>query len=50
MSLKEQRLGQTFMSNEGCIFYIVDYINSNNIIIEFQDTYKARIHTKYCHC
>ena len=50
MSLKEQRLGQTFMSNEGCIFYIVDYINSNNVVIEFQDAFKARIHTKYCHC
>lgn len=44
---REERLGEINMSNEGCKMMIIEYKNKNNIIIEFQDEYKAKIHTDY---
>lgn len=46
---QEQRLGEIKYNNQGCPMKIVDYINHDNIIVEFQDKYKCRIHTKYSH-
>lgn len=46
---KEQRLGETKYNNQGCLMKIVEYINHDNIFVEFQDKYKCRVHTKYCH-
>ena len=44
---REERLGEINISNEGCKMMIIEYKNKNNIIIEFQDGYKAKIHTDY---
>lgn len=44
---REERLGEINISNEGCKMMIIEYKNKNNIIIEFQDEYKAKIHTDY---
>lgn len=42
-----ERLGEERLNRQGCLMKIVDYIDSKNIIVEFQDNYKARIHTEY---
>ena len=47
MSKKIDRLGETSLSNEGCVVKIVEYNNANDIIVEFQDEYKYRLHTQY---
>lgn len=49
-SKKEERLGETFISNEGCTFFIIEYINANCITIKFADEYGAEIHTAYHNC
>ena len=47
MSKKIDRLGETSLSNEGCVMKIVEYDNANDIIVEFQDEHKYRVHTQY---
>ncbi len=48
MSKKEiDRLGEIRVSNEGYKMKIIKYNNRDNIIIEFQDKYKAKIYTSY---
>ena len=49
MSKKTDRLGETNISNEGCTMKIVEYNNCNDIIIQFQDEHKYRLHTSYKH-
>ena len=44
---KIDRTGETNVSKEGCIMKIVEYNNCDDIIIEFQDEYKYRVHTQY---
>ena len=44
---KIDRLGETSLSNEGCVMKIVEYNNIFDIIIEFQDEHKYRVHTQY---
>ena len=44
---KIDRTGETSLSNEGCVMKIAEYNNYNDIIVEFQDAYKYRLHTKY---
>lgn len=39
------RIGETSINHQGCLMKIVEYINSNDIIVEFQDDYKGRVHT-----
>lgn len=48
-NLKEQRLGEERYNNQGCLMKVVEYINSDNIIVEFQDIYNGKVHTKYSH-
>lgn len=43
------RIGEEKCNNEGISMKIVEYKNANDIIVEFQDEYKAKVHTKYCH-
>ena len=50
MAKRTDRIGERFISNEGCEFAIVEYNNANDLWIEFQDKYKARIHTSYQAC
>ena len=47
MSKKIDRLGETNISNEGCIMKIVEYKNRDDIIIQFEDEHKYRVHTDY---
>ena len=44
---KIDRTGEVGVSNEGCIMKIAEYDNANNIIVEFQDEHKYRLHTYY---
>ena len=44
---KIDRTGEVGISNEGCVMQIVEYNNANDIIVEFQDEYKYRLHTRY---
>lgn len=46
-NLKEIRVGQERLNNQGYIMRIIAYNNSDDIIVEFQDKYKALIHTTY---
>ena len=49
MSRKIDRTGETNISNEGCVMKIVEYNNNCDVIIEFQDEHKYRVHTSYKH-
>ena len=44
---KIDKTGETNISNEGCIMKIVEYNNAKDIIVEFQDEHKYRVHTSY---
>lgn len=44
---KENRLYKMNTNNQGCLMKIVNYIDSTNIIIEFQDEYKFKKHSNY---
>ena len=44
---KIDRTGEVGVSNEGCIMKIAEYDNANDIIVEFQDEHKYRLHTYY---
>ena len=40
---RENRLGEENLNNQGCLMKIVEYNNSHDITVEFQDEYKAKI-------
>ena len=44
---KIDRLGETSLSNEGCVMQIIEYNNAKDIVVEFQDEHKYRVHTRY---
>ena len=44
---KIDRTGETNVSNEGCAMKIVEYNSTLDIVIEFQDEHKYRVHTQY---
>ena len=44
---KIDKTGETNISNEGCVMKIVEYNNALDIIVEFQDEHKYRLHTNY---
>lgn len=44
-----QRIGEINTNNQGCLMKIVEYNNHLDIIVEFQDKYKGRVHTCYNH-
>jgi len=41
------RLGEEKLNNQGCLMRIVEYNNSSDIVVEFQDEYKTRVKTIY---
>lgn len=41
------RVGMRGINSEGCEMIIVEYISYNNITVEFQDEYKARVNRTY---
>ena len=45
--MKNNRIGEINYNNQGCLMKIIEYNNSENILIEFQDKHKAKVHTKY---
>ena len=47
MSKKADRIGETNISNEGCVIKIVKYNDARDVIVEFQDEHKYRAHTSY---
>ena len=47
---KNDRTGERFISNEGYEVVIVEYKNTHDVVVEFEDEYRARIHTDYDSC
>lgn len=47
MNLKQNRLYEEKISNQGCLMKIVECGDRTNITVEFQDEHKARVHTQY---
>ena len=47
MSKKDERLGEVKYNNFGEKMIIVEYNDVHNIIVEFQDEFKYKVHTKY---
>ena len=45
--LKEERLGEISISNEGYKMKIVEYNGKDDIIVEFQDKYKTKVKAEY---
>ena len=43
----ENRLGEENINHQGCLMKIVKYNRVDDIIVEFQDKYKGRVHTQY---
>ena len=47
---KTSKIGERFTTNEGYEIIIIDYINANNVWIEFQDKYKNKKKVYYSQC
>ena len=47
VQMKEDRLGEEQINNQGSLMKIIQYNKSSDIIVEFQDEYKYKIHTTY---
>lgn len=45
--MKQNRIGETKCNIHGDLMRIVEYNTNKDIIVEFQDDYKARVHTRY---
>lgn len=46
----EERIGMTFVSNEGCKFFVKEYVNNSDITVKFVDEHGAEVHTTWQHC
>ena len=46
---RNERLGEISISLEGYEMKIIEYNNYTDIVVEFQDEYKAKVHTTYQH-
>jgi hypothetical protein len=46
---RESRIGEERLNNQGCLMKIIEYNGANDIVVEFQDEYKGKVHTKYTH-
>lgn len=48
---KKQKINHLYeekYNNQGCLMRIVEYNKISDIVIEFQDEYKTKVHTQYC--
>ena len=45
--LKIERIGEKRCNNQGCLMKIIEYKDSHNITIEFQDEYKLKVCLRY---
>ena len=43
----ENRLGEDRLNNQGCLMKIIEYRQYKDIVVEFQDKYKGKVHTTY---
>lgn len=50
LNKKEQREGETFVSKEGCVFFIKTYNSNRDVIAKFKDEHGAEVHTTYQNC
>lgn len=48
-TIKINRLGEEKLNNQGCLMKIIKYNNAHDVVVEFQDEYKTRVHTEYKH-
>lgn len=46
-SLRKQRMFEERLNNKGCMMKIIEYNGGHDVIVEFQDKYKAKVHTAY---
>ena len=46
----DNRVGEIFISNEGCEFIIIEYNRNDDVLIEFQDEFKATKRVTYKNC
>lgn len=49
MNKKEERLGLVKENKWGDLMKIIEYVDANNIVVEFQDKYKEKKKSRYCH-
>lgn len=42
-----KHLQEEKFNNQGCLMRIVEYVDHNNIVVEFQDEHKLRVHNTY---
>lgn len=47
---KQERIGQTFTNKYGSKYVIIEYNNALDVVVEFQDDYKVKVHTNYKSC
>ena len=47
--MTRNRLGEKRYNNQGYLMKIVEYHNCLDIVVEFQDEYKCKVHTRYSH-
>lgn len=43
----KNRLGEEKLNNQGCLMKIIEYRQYKDIVVEFQDKYKGKVHTTY---
>lgn len=44
---KQHRINEEKLNNQGFLMKIINYNNANDIMVEFQDKYKGKVHTNY---
>ena len=44
---RESRVGEERLNNNGELIKIIKYNKAKDIIVEFQDEYRAKVHTQY---
>ena len=47
INLSQDRIGTTKVNNKNEVMMVVEYVNTHDITVEFQDEYKARVHTSW---
>ncbi len=50
MTKNNSKIGEQFVSKEGCNFIIVEYNNYKDVVIEFKDVNRVRVRTRYDRC
>lgn len=46
-NIKKERLYEDNYNYQGCLMKIIEYNKAIDIVVEFQDNYKAKVHTEY---